>query len=91
MIVACSRMHKRACLLGGGGGGSGGMPPPPPPPPGKILNLDPIRLLLTKSGARLLFNTRDKTVLTYSISRNGGGELWLGGENSRIPLCMKPW
>ena len=40
-----------ACLLGG----SGGMLPK------KILNLDPLRLLLTQSGTRLLFNSCDKT------------------------------
>ena len=42
MIVACEsiRTHKRAYLLGG----SGGMLPQ------EILNLDPLRLLLTQSG-----------------------------------------
>ena len=44
-----SRMHKRAWIWVHA------------PPPSKILNLDPLRLLLTQSGARLLFNTCDKT------------------------------
>ena len=66
-------MRKRACLLGG----SGGMPPT------KMLNLDPLRLLLTQSGTRLLFNTCDKTIVTILNSRflggggGGGGKLWL--------------
>ena len=64
-----------ACLLGGSGSMS----------PQKNLNLDPLRLLLTQSGTRLLFNTCDKT---YSISRfpGGGG----GGGESSSPPCMKP-
>ena len=28
------------------------------------MNLDPLRLLLTQSGTRLLFNTCDKTIIT---------------------------
>ena len=58
MIVvreAHSRTYKCVCLLGG----SGGMLPPR-----KILNLDPLRLLLTQSGTRLLFNICDKTLIT---------------------------
>ena len=51
----------------------------------KILNLDPLRLLL--SGTRLLFNTCDKTILNFKIFFGGGG----GGGDSRPlpPLCMK--
>ena len=45
-VKACSRTCKRVCLSGG----SGGMLP-------QILNLDPLRLLLTQSGTRLLFPT----------------------------------
>ena len=44
--------------------------------PRKILNLDPLRLLLTQSETRLLFNTRDKTIITilnFKISGGGGG------------------
>ena len=43
----------------------------------KILNLDPLRLVLTQSGTRLLFNTCDLiTILNFKISGGGGG----GGE-----------
>ena len=44
-----SHTHKCACLLGVSGGIL--------PPPWKIWNLDPLRLLVTQSGTRLLFNT----------------------------------
>ena len=67
----CSRTPKRVCVLGG----SRGMPPR------KILNLDPLRLLLTKSGTRLLFNTCDKTIITILNSgegRGGGNCGWRG-------------
>ena len=40
------------------------------------MNLDPLRLLLTQSGTRLLFNTCDKTTITifnFRISGGGGG------------------
>ena len=57
-------------------------------PPGKILNLDPLRLLLMQSGTRLFFNTCDKTIVTilnFKISWEGGG-----GGIPGLPLCMKP-
>ena len=63
--------------------------------PQEILNLDPLRLLLTQSGTRLLFNTCDKTnitILNFKIS-GGGGKLWLGGGGGGfqgLTLCMKP-
>ena len=64
----CSRTPKCVCVLGG----SRGMPPR------KILNLDPLRLLLTKSGTRLLFSTCDKTIITILISGEGGNCGWRG-------------
>ena len=69
----------RACLQGGGQGEC-------PPSPKKILNLDPLRLLLTQSGTKLLLNTCDKTTITilnFKIS-------WGGNSRSLPPLCMKP-
>ena len=75
MAKACSRMHKFACLLGGLGACLSR----------KILNLDPLRLLLTQSGKRLLFNTCNKTIITilnFKISGEGGGG---GGGNSGPP------
>ena len=77
MIVECkSSTRKCACLLGGLGACS----------PRKILNLDPLGLLLTQSGTRLLFNTCDKTIVTilnFKISGRGGGG---GGEFQGPPL-----
>jgi len=46
----------------------------PPPSPRKILNLDPLRLLLTQSGARLLFNICDKTIIAIlNFKMSGAG------------------
>ena len=43
--------------------------------PRKILNLDPLRLLLMQSETRLLFNTCDKTIITIlNFKISGGGE-----------------
>ena len=64
-MKARSRTCKRVCLLRG----SGGMLRFPR----KILNLDPLTLLLTQSGTRLLFNTCDKTLLNFKIFWGGGG------------------
>ena len=53
---------------------------------GKNLNLDPLRLLLTQSGTRLLFNTCNKTLLEpYSISRFLGGGGIVARGNFRAP------
>ena len=69
MIVACKSTLiytcKCVCLLGGSGACS----------PRKILNLDPLRLLVTQSGTRLLCNTCDKTIITIlNFMISGGGE-----------------
>ena len=64
-MKAHSCTHKHACLPEG----SGGMLPPR-----KILNLDPLRLLLMKSGTRLLFNTCDETIITILNFNISGGE-----------------
>ena len=58
-------------------------------PPTKMLNLDPLRLLLTQSGTRLLFNTCDKTIVTILNSRFLGGEIVAEGEIPAPPR-MKP-
>ena len=60
-------------------------------PPRNILNLDPLGLLLTQSGTRLLFNTCDKTIITilnFKISGGGGGggKLWLGVSMSPLSV-----
>ena len=57
--------------------------------PRKILNLDPLRLLLMQPETRLLFNTHDKTItiLNFKIS---GGELWLGGISSSPTSSVDP-
>ena len=52
--------------------------------PRKILNSDPLRLRLTKSGTELLFNTCDITIITilnFKISWGGGDCGW----GSKIP------
>ena len=54
-------MCKRVYLLGGLGECS----------PRKILNLDSLRLLPTQSGTRLLFNARDKTLITINNQFHG--------------------
>ena len=61
MIVVCESTLTHAYVPTRGSGVWG--------PPRKILNLDPFRLLLTKSGTRLMFNTCVKTIITYLISR----------------------
>ena len=38
------------------------------------MNLDPLRLLLMKSGTRLLFNTCDETIITIINFKISGGE-----------------
>ena len=56
--------------------------------PQKILNLDPLRLLLMQSGTRLLFNTCDKTITTTlnsKISVRGEIVAWRGGGIPGIP------
>ena len=80
MIVACKSTLiytcKCVCLLGGSGACS----------PRKILNLDPLRLLVTQSGTRLLCNTCDKTIITIlNFMISGGGEF-----QGPPLLCMKP-
>ena len=81
MIVACESAltHAYVCVPtggwgggggGGGGGGSGGM------------TLDPLRLLLTQSGTRLLFNTCDKAHTQFQ-------DFWGEGLQG-LPLSMKP-
>ena len=54
----------------------------------KILNLDPLRLLLMQSGTRLLFNTCDKTIIAILNFMISGGEFQ---PPPPPPLCMKPW
>ena len=54
--------------------------------PRKILNSDPLRLLLMKSGTGLLFNTCDITIITIlNFKISWGGGLWLGEQNSMAP------
>jgi len=53
--------------------------------PQENLELDPLRLLLTQSATRLLFNTCDKTVITILNFRISGG----GGGNSSPPLSVQ--
>ena len=94
MGIDDSSVHKHAWLLGGSGG----------IPLGKILNLDPLRLLLMQSGTNFPNNiltthtctssnidgTTIINILHFKISwgRGGGGG---GGIPGPPPLCMKPW
>ena len=61
--------------------------------PRKILNLDPLRLLLTQSETRLLFNTCDKTIITilnFKISWGGGGGIVAGGKFPAPTFSVDP-
>ena len=84
-------MHKHAWLLGG----SGGIPPE------KILNLDPLRLLLNKSGTNSFKQHFDDTYLlsvTCKINIDGTTIITIlnlkisggGGKSRAPPLCRKP-
>ena len=86
MIVASVRKHTHThismCAYHRGLGTC------PPTPPRKVLNLDPLRLLLTQSGTRLLFNTCDETIITILNFKISGGE---GNFQGSPPhLSMKP-
>ena len=60
MIVACEKYVPTRGLWGHA-------------PPRKILNLDPLRLLLMQSGTRLLFNNCGKIYTQFEIFLGGGG------------------
>ena len=77
MIVVCESTLTHAYVPTRGSGVWG--------PPRKILNLDPFRFLLTKSGTRLMFNTCVKTIITYLISR------FLGEGVFPAPLPPSVW
>ena len=59
-------------ILNWGGGQDGSRMIVALPPPRKILNLDPLRLLLIQFGTRLLFNTCDKTITILNFKISGG-------------------
>ena len=82
MIVASVRKHTHAHIsMRAYQGGLGACPSPR-----KILNLDPLRLLLMKSGTRLLFNTCDETIITILNFMISGGEGNFQGSSLPPPL-----